>query len=218
VRYWVHNEFLVLDRGKMSKSSGSFLTLRSLTDAGYEPLDYRYFLLGGHYRSQLQFSFEALDGARNARRSLLDRVRALSGQVGAVPEAYPPHTPGGGEETRKTLDNFRAALEDDLSSPRALAELWSLVKNPRIGAEEALAGAFTMDRVFGLELRKAALDYREKTAESEESVKKIEALIAERAAAKKVKDFAAADRIRNGLKEQGVILEDGPGGTVWKRL
>ncbi|MDR1909246.1 MAG: cysteine--tRNA ligase, partial [Spirochaetaceae bacterium] len=69
VRYWLHNEFLVLDRSKMSKSSGNFLTLQSLIDAGYDPLDYRYFLLGGHYRSQLQFSFEGLDGARNARRS-----------------------------------------------------------------------------------------------------------------------------------------------------
>ncbi|MDR2142938.1 MAG: cysteine--tRNA ligase, partial [Treponema sp.] len=78
VKYWVHNEFLVLDKGKMSKSSGGFLTLQSLVDSGYDPLDYRCLLLSGHYRSQLQFSFEALDGARNTRRALLDKIRSLS--------------------------------------------------------------------------------------------------------------------------------------------
>ncbi|MDR1178004.1 MAG: cysteine--tRNA ligase [Spirochaetaceae bacterium] len=236
VRYWVHNEFLVLDKGKMSKSSGSFLTLRSLIDQGYNALDYRYFLLGGHYRSQLQFSFEALDGARNARRSLLERVKALSDQAGAIPGAYLPASPEAcpaaspdagaipgtgvviGEEARKALDNFRAALEDDLSSPRALAELWSLVRNPRIRAEEALAAAFVMDSVFSLDLWKAALERREASTESGESVREIEALVAERAGAKKTRDFDAADRIRDELKKRGIALEDGPGGTTWKRI
>jgi cysteinyl-tRNA synthetase len=74
VTFWVHNEFLVLGRGKMSKSTGGFLTLQTLVDAGYDPLDYRYFLLSGHYRSQLQFSYQALGGARNARKSLIDQV------------------------------------------------------------------------------------------------------------------------------------------------
>ncbi|MDR1429875.1 MAG: cysteine--tRNA ligase [Spirochaetaceae bacterium] len=219
VRYWVHNEFLVMDKGKMSKSSGSFLTLQSLIDEGYGALDYRYFLLGGHYRSQLQFSFEALDGARNARRSLLDRVKALSDQAEAIPGAFPAGAEDkSGGEAQKTLDNFRAALEDDLSSPRALAELWSLVRNPRIRAGDALAAAFTMDSVFSLDLRKTALERKEGSGESEESVREIERLVAERAAAKKVKDFSTADRIRDELKEKGIALEDGPGGTVWKRL
>jgi cysteinyl-tRNA synthetase len=224
VRYWVHNEFLVMDKGKMSKSSGSFLTLQSLIDSGYEALDYRYFLLGGHYRSQLQFSFEALDGARNARRSLLDRIKGLADQVKALPEACPPGQAGlnrqavRDEEAQKVLDNFQAALEDDLSSPRALAELWSLLRNPRIRPQAALAAAFTMDRVFSLGLKEAARERKERTQVSEENVKEIERLVAERAVAKKARDFATADRIRGELKEQGVILEDGPNGTVWKRL
>ncbi|MDR1211670.1 MAG: cysteine--tRNA ligase [Spirochaetaceae bacterium] len=232
VRYWVHNEFLVMDKGKMSKSSGSFLTLQSLVDQGYNALDYRYFLLGGHYRSQLQFSFEALDGARNARRSLLDRIKALSDQAAVIPGAYRPGpadaaspgaaSPGGisetGEEAGKALDNFKAALEDDLSSPRALAELWSLVRNPRIRAGEALAAAFAMDSVFSLGLREAALERKEASSESEESVREIEGLVAERAAAKKARDFDAADRIRDELKKRGIALEDGPGGTIWKRI
>jgi cysteinyl-tRNA synthetase len=222
VRYWIHNEFLILDRDKMSKSSGSFLTLQSLIDRGYEALDYRYFLLGGHYRSQLQFSFEALDGARNARRSLLDRIRVLTDQVPAIPGPLGPGVQGPAEngETglQKTLDIFKAALEDDLSSPRALAELWSLLRNTRIPPETALAAAFAMDRIFSLDLRKTALARKARPRESEETVKEIESCIARRAEAKKAGDFAAADRIRDELKKRGIVLEDGPGGTVWKRL
>jgi cysteinyl-tRNA synthetase len=224
VRYWLHNEFLVLDKGKMSKSAGSFLTLQSLVDSGYDPLDYRYLLLGGHYRSQLQFSYPALDGARNARKSLGDRIAALADKAGGLPELLSPaegeaegqpvKIPGG--KAAEYIAAFNAALEDDLSSPRALAELWGLLRDTDLDPTDALAAAFDMDRVLGLGLADGAAA-RVKPPESGDLAAEIEGLIAERAAAKKAKDFARADGIRNALKERGIILEDGPAGTVWRR-
>jgi cysteinyl-tRNA synthetase len=228
VRYWVHNEFLVLDRGKMSKSSGSFLTLQSLVDAGYDPLDYRYFLLGGHYRSQLQFSWESLETAKNARRSLTERIRALglkagaAGGVGSGGNSAGPGVGSGGGLSGRTLSDkaagylaaFDRALGDDLSGPRALAELWRLIRDPDIEAAEALACALDMDRVLGLALAACGGEQGEDPGLEQE----IEALIAERTAAKKIRDYARADSIRAGLKDRGILLEDGPGGTVWRSV
>ncbi|GHV82087.1 cysteine--tRNA ligase [Spirochaetia bacterium] len=245
VKYWVHNEFLVLDREKMSKSSGSFLTLQTLIDSGYDALDYRYFLLGGHYRSQLQFSYEALDGARNARKSLREKLRVLTGKVddaalqailrtAALPVAgdsaaetaiLPKPVTGGKAGTY--IEAFNKALDDDLSSPRALAELWGLLRDTEIAPGDALAAALDMDRVLGLGIAEAVTEASAKAGtkqaggpggEADQGLaQEIEALIAERTAAKKVKDFAKADGIRNSLKEQGIILEDSPAGTVWRR-
>ncbi|GHV69975.1 cysteine--tRNA ligase [Spirochaetia bacterium] len=217
VKYWLHNEFLVLDRGKMSKSSGTFLTLQSLVDKGFDPLDYRYFLLGGHYRSQLQFSFEALEGARNARRAIRDRLKVLADKAGTIPATAPLPAVGDSAvgKIAEALAAFKSALEDDLSTPRALAELWGLLRDNALPPAEVLAAVFDMDRVLGLSLEASLREA--KPEESGDLVREIEGLIAERAAAKKAKDFAKADAIRNGLKERGIILEDGPGSTLWRR-
>jgi cysteinyl-tRNA synthetase len=219
VRYWVHNEFLVMDRGKMSKSSGSFLTLPVLIDAGYDPLDYRYFLLGGHYRSQLQFSYEALTGARNARKSLGDRIRTLADKAGVppLPEGGKRELPAAGKAV-SYLEAFNRAMEDDLSTPRALAELWGLLRDNDLSPGEALAAAFDMDRILGLKLAEEA-DRGKKSQDAEDPgfVREIEGLIAERSGAKKARDFVKADKIRQDLKERGIILEDGASGTVWRR-
>jgi len=210
VRYWLHNEFLVLDKGKMSKSAGGFLTLQTLVDKGYDPLDYRYFLLGGHYRSQLQFSWEGLEGAKNARASLTDKIRALAEKAGRAGE-------GGAQGAAvKYTQTFNQALEDDLNTPRALAELWGLARDNVVEPQAALAAAYDMDEVLGLGLR-SALE-QEKPPEDEEFRREIEEIIAERAAAKQAKDFARADGLRQSLKERGIVLEDGPGGTSWRRI
>ncbi|MFP3089109.1 cysteine--tRNA ligase [Treponema sp. TIM-1] len=214
VRYWIHNEFLVMDKGKMSKSAGGFLTLQSLVDSGYDPLDYRYFLLGGHYRSQLQFSFEALNGARNARKSLLDRVKALAEKTGLIPVLA--ETDGGYGKADAYLEAFDAALDEDLSTPKALASLWTLLRDTEVSPQEALSAAFTMDRVLGLGLAKEAEGVWNRV-ENQDFVREIAALIEERQAAKKYKDFVKADGIRDALKKRGIILEDGPSGTLWRR-
>jgi cysteinyl-tRNA synthetase len=182
-----------------------------LADDGYDPLDSRYYLLGGHYRSQLQFSYEALDGAKNARKSLRDRIRLLAEKAGGV-------LPAAGAfqgKARTYIEAFDKALEDDLSSPRALAELWGLLRDTEIAPADALAAAFDMDRVLALNLAEAAA--RDVGETDAAFAGEIEALIAERAAAKKAGDFAKADGIRNSLRERGILLEDGPGGTVWRR-
>jgi cysteinyl-tRNA synthetase len=202
VNYWLHNEFLVLDKGKMSKSAGGFLTLQDLVNEGFDPLDYRYFLLGGHYRSQLQFSMESLQGAKNSRKSLIDKVRALAAKC----------APG---ETTSYIEGFNAAIEDDLSTPRALAELWGLLRDNSIEPQAALAAVLDMDRVLALGLEEAVKGGSD--AADDEFTREIEELIAKRAEAKKAKDFKTADNIRQNLKEKGIILEDGPAGTVWRR-
>ena len=167
-------------------------------------------MLGGHYRSQLQFSYTALDGARNARKVLGDRVRALADKAGA-----PAKNVEG--KAKIYLDAFNAALEDDLSTPRALAELWGLARDSEAEAGEALAALLDMDRVLGLRLEQEMVR-QEKAVEDLALVAEITGLIAERLAAKKAKNFARADEIRRGLKERGIILEDKPDQTVWRVL
>jgi cysteinyl-tRNA synthetase len=217
VNYWVHNEFLVLDKGKMSKSSGNFLTLQSLIDAGYDPLDYRYFLLGGHYRSQLQFSFEALDSARNSRKALVDRLFFLADKCSDLPEAWKEGEIIS-EKAKSYHEAFNRAIAEDLSTPRALAELWGLIRDTELEPAEALMIAFDMDLVLGLGLRELLQAPRAEQQLDSETVKEIEALIAERSAAKKAKNYQRADEIRNMLKEKGIVLEDTPQGTTWRLI
>jgi len=217
VNYWVHNEFLVLDKGKMSKSSGNFLTLQSLIDAGYDPLDYRYFLLGGHYRSQLQFSFEALDSARNSRKALVDRLFFLADKCSDLPEAW-KEGEFISEKAKSYHEAFNRAIAEDLSTPRALAELWGLIRDTEFEPAEALRIAFDMDLVLGLGLRELLQAPRAEQQFDSETVKEIEALITERSAAKKAKNYQRADEIRNMLKDRGILLEDTPQGTTWRLI
>jgi cysteinyl-tRNA synthetase len=198
VKYWLHNEFLVLDKGKMSKSAGGFLTLQRLIDSGYDPLDLRYFLLGAHYRSPLQFSFQALDGAKNSRKSLMDHIRRIR-----LEERSGLHN------ADSYLENFESALDDDLSTPRALAALWGLIRDSSVASRNILDTVVSMDRVLGLNLMQ--------NPGTPESDPEIEALVAERSAAKKAKDFAKADSIRQDLQNRGISLEDRPSGTIWRR-
>jgi cysteinyl-tRNA synthetase len=211
VNYWLHNEFLITSSGKMAKSKGGFLTLQVLVDAGYEPLDYRYFLLGGHYRSQLQFSYEALDSAKASRKSLVERVIALKDKAGnaAHGSAEDPIS-----RASSYVEAFTGHLCQDLATPRALAELWGLVRDTEVPPAEALAAAYKMDGVLGLGLSESR--HLREPAVDPVLAGEFDRLVAERGAAKKAKDWVHADAIRAELKSKGVLLEDGPAGTTWR--
>ena len=226
------------------KCPGDFLTLQKLIDAGYEALDYRFFLLGGHYRSQLAFSYAAMDSAKNARKALIQRTAKVlkqafdEGLTREKAEACARASHRDSTDTAKlsadslsvqakqSLETFTQALEDDLALPRALSELQIAVKNKDIGSSDTVLLIALMDEVLGLQLIQSALDFSDEADKKAAEVKstsdstgdaEIDALVAERTEAKKLKNYARADEIRTQLKERGIILEDTPQGTIWKR-
>ncbi len=206
VNYWMHNEFLILGKGKMAKSSGEFLTLSVLVDKGYDPLDYRYFSLGGHYRSQLQFSYESLDAARNAREGLSKRIVRLKSEF----DPSPADSLEG--KAAECLEGFREALASDLNTPKALSWLWTLLKDKNITGADKLSAAYDMDRVFGL-----GLEDLEPESTDEELSEEMLSLITEREEARKNRNFKRADEIRDQLLEKGIVVEDTPEGTRWTK-
>ncbi len=204
VNYWLHNEFLLFGKEKMSKSLGNFTTLQSLVDRGFHPLDYRYFCLGAHYRSQLKMSDEGLSASRNARSTLSQRVLQLKEQApGELPDpAAGPAAP--------YLDSFREHLAADLNTPQALSDLWNLLRDEKIQAPAKLAALYHMDRVLGLGLADLK---RERLSLDDE----VQALVEEREQARKAKNFARADEIRKILDGRGIVLEDTPQGIRWRK-
>lgn len=211
VNFWIHGEFLIMNTGKMAKSKGNFITLRTLQEEGYDPLDYRYFCLGGHYRSQLQFSFEALGAARAARLNLLERLKELredadAADLNAIGEAALNSI---GAAAKDYLEEFSSYIAADLNVPRGLSVLWTVVKDENLSAVEKLVLVYEMDRIFGLEL--------EKSGKTEVLEDEVQNLIEEREQARREKNFARADEIRERLLERGVVLKDTPEGTRWSK-
>jgi cysteinyl-tRNA synthetase len=191
VKYWMHNGYLVFGGGKMSKSEGNIQTIDGLLKK-FPGEALRLMLLTAHYRQPLEFADEIC--AEQKRRldrwyRLMDGVKAAS----EVPEAV------------------MAALEDDLNTPKALAELEKLAA-PETAAELKAGANF-----LGLLQESADAWFRGGDEGEGPGDGEIEALIAERLAARANKDFATSDRIRDELKEQGILLEDGAGGTTWRR-
>jgi cysteinyl-tRNA synthetase len=210
VQYWLHAEFLLTKDFKMSKSEGNFLTLSKIEEMGFEAVDYRFFCLGAHYRTQLTFTEQALEGARAGRRSLFEKVKSLpSPSSDFGPSQLSP-------EGRGYLDRFEQHLGEDLNIPRALAEVWGTLKDPTIRPEEKRWIVNTMDRVFGLGLENLTPDEVSVPTQDPALVAEVEALIIERNSARKNKDFARADEIRNQLKDRGIMLIDTPTGTSWE--
>lgn len=203
VNYWCHGEFLLMGNAKMSKSSGSFVTLPVLEGEGYDALDYRYFCLTGHYRSQLRFSYEALDAARSARKGIMERIADAKSEG---PAATDPS-----EKAREYMTAFDEAMENDLNAPKALSILWQMLKDNGLSSSDKLAAAYHMDGILGLGLDKA--EKKEETLDAE-----LQALLDERTAAKKAKDYKKADEIRDKLLSMGYAVKDTPAGPVLQKM
>jgi len=207
VKFWLHTRFLLVNGQKMSKSLGNFYTLRDLMDRGYDPLAVRYVLMSTQYRQPLNFTLEGVDAAKEAIQRLRDFRRRL--REASAPRDNPELT--GVLETARA--GFDGGLADDLNTSAALAALFDMVRAVNkldlsaADAARVLQFLDRADRVLGVMGRDEGVPL---DAE-------IQALIEQRDAARRRRDFATADRIRRDLASRGIILEDTPSGTRWKR-
>ncbi|HLD20831.1 MAG TPA: cysteine--tRNA ligase [Patescibacteria group bacterium] len=200
---WMHNEFLTVDNGKMSKSLGNLFTVEELVAKGYDPLVYRYFVLGGHYRSKLNFTFEGLDAAQNALHKLRETVRSWP-----TPGTIPPLASRGTIGCADLENEFLAALNDDLSTPQALSIVWKLV-DAELPVDAKAKTLLWMDRVLGLKLE----EYLGHALRVPPEVAK---LVEQREEARKQKDWPRSDELRDQIQQSGYSVEDTDGGSKIK--
>ncbi len=200
---WMHAKFLQVDGGKMSKSLGNVYVLSDVTERGFEPRVLRYALLRGHYRSQINFTWEIMVESRASLESL-EEMRAYLKTAAAKPAA------AGAAELDAQIAEFEAAMDDDLNVPEALAALFGLrertLKGAITGPEAARALEFLdkVDDVFGFA---AQVD--------DDLAAKVESLLEQRKTARETKDWPAADRIRDELDALGIVVQDGADGATW---
>ena len=220
VRYWLHNEFLQLGAEKMAKSAGGAPRLADLTEAGYYPMAYRLFLLGGHYRSQLDFTPAAVDAAQATLRRLVTRVQPLRPlppiETLAAAEGRVKDDPA----AERLLDTIDAAVAADLNTPRILAALQEALRDPEITPDGQRAVVAAADALLGLGLAVLSpddLEHRRAVSElSAEERHAIEQLVADRTQARKERDWPRADQIRAVLDELGATVTDTPEGPTWQ--
>jgi cysteinyl-tRNA synthetase len=215
-RFWVHVEYLIVEDQKMSKSLGNTYTIPDVVAKGYRPSAVRYLLLSAHYRKQLNFTWASLSQAEESLRRLTDCVARV--EAVTAPGAHPALA----ARVTEGRQAFVEAIEDDLNTAAALGAIFELVRalNSAIDAGEIGIGDLPVIRAAFGEFDAVLGVLSLRRAEEEQppvAVGEIERLIEERHAARRRRDFAAADRVRDDLAARGVILEDGPAGTRWKR-
>ena len=206
--YWFHVMHLNDESGKMSKSKGDFLTVSLLEKKGYDPMAYRLFCLQSHYRKNLVFTWENLDNAVVAYNKLVTKIASMKDEGEVDQEAF-----------NKLKERFVGALNGDLNTSVAITAVYDVLKAKTNDATK-LAALADFDRVLSLNLMSAADAIRKKEAEeaAASADPEIDALVAARTAAKKAKDFAEADRIRDELKAKGIEIIDTPQGTKWRKV
>jgi len=209
--YWMHNGYITIDNEKMSKSKGNFFTVRDILKK-YDGEVMRYFLLSGHYRSPINFSEELMEQSknslsriRNARENLLHLLQTLSGEMSAEEEQTLC-------DLMKYRDKFIDAMEDDLNTADAVSVIFELVRDINTATREGSSAAFAKAALELLEELCHVLGLLEAEEKKEELEPEIAALIEERQEARKNKNFARADEIRDILKEKGITLKDTPQG------
>ena len=196
--YWFHNEHLLDESGKMSKSNGDILTVSELEKRGYDPLAFRFMCLNSHYRKQLVFSFDALDQASGTLNKLRNRISNISDSGNNQSDKYNLYN-----------DRFIEEISNDLNISNAITVLYDLLKDNEVNGHTKLSIIKDFDKVFSLNLIK-------EVEEDESLTEYILEMIAKRDIAKKEKDFVTADKIRNELLDQGIELIDTREGTKYK--
>lgn len=203
VNYWVHGEFLVLDGGKMSKSSGDFLTVSKLEEEGFSPLDYRYFCLQSKYRKQLVFSFESLKDAQNGYKALKKKIGTILTNIDEINNMNKELISGYQEK-------FKTQISDDLNIANAFTVLNEVIKDGELNNKEKAFLIEDFDKVFSLNLmtiEKEAIEVDEKL---------INHLIEERNIARKEKNYKRSDEIRAQLLDMNIEVLDSKEGTSWR--
>ncbi len=199
VKYWMHNEWLQVDQKKMSKSANNFYTLRDIIERGIDPVAYRFWLLMANYRSQVNFVWEALEGAETALRRLYNLYADLGTKMGKVNEEY---------QTK-----FKEFIEDDLDTPRALTVLWDVLKDEAISPADKKATVLDFDQVLGLGFEDAS-----KRMKNQKVPDKVKLLVIEREQARLKKDFKKSDELRAEINSLGYEVKDTSAGQKVSKI
>lgn len=196
VKYWVHHDFVNIDKEKMSKSKKNFLKVEEVVEKGYDPMALRYLYLTAHYRSEIAFSFDNLTASQVALNKLREEVRGW--------ELDP------GRKTGEFYENFLRALNEDLNMPKALAVVWEMVKSNMPSSQKA-ADLLEMDKILGLELDRVI-------GQKIEIPEEVQKLVNQREDARKTKDFQKSDELRKEIKKLGYEVLDSAHGMKLKKL
>lgn len=195
VRFWMHNEYVDIGGAKMAKSGDNFITLRTLKEKGISPISYRFWLLMAHYRTKVNFNWDALEGADIALKRLYRLYKDLGDGSGIVNDGY--------------QKRFKEYLEDDLDTPRALSVLWEIFKDENMSNSDKRATVLDFDKVLGL-----GFD----NIKEEEIPNEILELVKEREDARTNKDFKKSDELRDKIKSLGYEVKDSSGGYKIEKI
>jgi cysteinyl-tRNA synthetase len=203
VKLWMHGEFLIMDKNKMSKSSGEFLTLARLIERGFDPLDYRFFCLQAHYRQGLTFTFEALEAAKTGRAGLMQKLDDLLGLE---------KLPADDIKKMPLWLKFWESLSDDLNAPRAMAVLFESSRDLSLSLREKASLIALMDQCLGLRLLEPRAPKIMHALSDEDR-----SLLQARAEARQNKEWAKSDQLRDELKARGILVKDSKDGQSWEK-